>query len=291
MSKHATKKIIARAVSSMLAIPLLAACGAAGGPEPAADPAAATSGAGLEQPTIIKPERLTVCTTDSPPNIVFNEAGELEGIEIDVAKSMADELGLEAEFLEYAFAGLIPALQAQQCDVIMGSLYIKPEREEIVNFVPYLRSGTAVAVSSDNPRNITDFDNSLCGTNVAALNGATGANLIAERNDECVADDLPAIEITLVDEGVLGLQQLTAGQVDAYVDTSSIVSFYAAQSEGDIEMVGEPFGAIEIGAATLKDKTELHEALNGAFEETLDNGTYDSILADHGMESEDIRSK
>jgi polar amino acid transport system substrate-binding protein len=282
----ATARKIALALTSLvLAAVALSACAAA----TATDGSTDAPGAALQSPAVVKSDHLTVCTTDSPPNIYFDDDGELVGIEIDIANAMASELGLEPELLEYSFAGLIPALQAAQCDVIMGSLYIKPEREEIANFVPYLYSGTAVAVSSSNPREITGFDETLCGANVAALNGATGATLIAERSEECSSEGLPAVEITLVDEGVLGLQQLSAGQVDAYVDTSSIVSFYAKQSDGDFDMVGEPFGTIQIGAATLKKNEELHGALSDAFATVIEDGTYDEILAEWGMESEDIR--
>ena len=41
-------------------------------------------------------------------------------------------------FVESAFAAVIPTLQAKQCDVIMAQLYIKPEREKVVDFVPYV---------------------------------------------------------------------------------------------------------------------------------------------------------
>ena len=53
-------------------------------------------------------------------------------------------------------------------------MYIKPEREEVANFVPYLQSGSAVLVTRDNPEGITGFDDSLCGTKVIAITGATG---------------------------------------------------------------------------------------------------------------------
>ena len=244
--------------------------------------------ASLAPPTIIKEGTLSICTGDSAPNIFYDDNNELQGVEIDIANAMAKRLDLSTTLGEYAFAGLIPALQAKQCDVIMGSLYIKPEREEIANFVPYLYSGTAVAVNKENPRKITGFDDSLCGTKVVGITGATGAASAQEKSDECVAAGKDPLTITLVDEGTNALQQVLAKQADAFIDTTEIVSYYEKQSGGDLMAIGKPFGKIRIGAATLKDNTELNTALDKAFAAIVDDGTYGEILAKWGVESNDI---
>lgn len=239
-------------------------------------------------PAIIKEGKLTVCTGDTPPNIFYDENNELQGVEIDIANSLAKGLGLTAAFEEYAFSGLIPALQAKQCDVIMGSLYIKPEREEIANFVPYLYSGTGVGVSKENPEDITGFDDSLCGKNVIGITGATGGAAAEELSKKCEDDGKKALEITLVDESTNAVQQVIAGQADAFIDTSEIMAFYEKESDGSFKMVGEPSGKIRIGAATLKDNTDLNEALDAAFTATVEDGTYAAILKEWSMEANDI---
>lgn len=275
----------ALAVAAGLALSLTA-CGTSSSDE--AGSTSGSSGSDLAPPVIIKDGKLTVCTGDSPPNIFYDENNELQGVEIDIAKALAEQTDLTLELGEYAFAGLIPALQAKQCDVIMGSLYIKPEREEVANFVPYLYSGTAVAVNTENPKRVTGFDESLCGTSIVAINGATGAVAAQEKSDECAADGDKAINITLVDEGTNALQQVLAGQADAFIDTSEIVNFYAKESDGELEMAGEPFGKIQIGAATLKSNTALGERLQSAFDTLVEDGTYADILAEWGAESNDI---
>lgn len=253
-----------------------------------AAPEDSNSAAVIAPPAILSADTLKVCTGDSPPNIFYDENNELSGVEIDIANGLAKNLGLKVALEEYAFSGLIPALQAKQCDVIMGSLYIKPEREEIANFVPYLFSGTAVAVHKDNPKKISGFDDSLCGVSMVAITGATGAAMAEEKSAECKAAGEEGLEITLVDEGTNALQQVIAGQVDAFMDTSEIVSFYQQKSDGDFIMVGKPFGKIKIGAATLKDNTELNTALDTAFQAMVDDGTYEQILADWGVEANNI---
>lgn len=248
----------------------------------------ASTAAVVAPPTIIKADKLTVCTGDTPPNIFYDENNELQGVEIDLAKALADQLGIAPAFEEYAFSGLIPALQAKQCDVIMGSLYIKPEREEIANFVPYLYSGTGVGVSTEGKTNITGVNDSLCGAKVVAITGATGSNTAEELSAKCVKDGKKPLDVTLVDEASNAAQQVIAGQVEAFIDTSEIMSFYEKQSEGSFKMVGEATGKIRIGAATLKDNTELNTALDTAFDALVSDGSYLKILKQWGVEANDI---
>ena len=287
-SSRNNTRALTGAFTALIAASALALAGCSqAAPEPSSEGKAEGS-ASVAPPTIIKEGKLTVCTGDTPPNIFYDENNELQGVEIDIAKALADQLGLAPAFEEYAFSGLIPALQAKQCDVIMGSLYIKPEREEIANFVPYLYSGTGVGVNEKNPKKITGFDDSLCGANVVAITGATGGNGAEELSKKCEADGKPALEITLVDEGTSAVQQVIAGQVDAFIDTSEIMSFYEEQSGGTFRMVGEPTDKIRIGAATLKDNAELNTALDEAFKTLVDDGSYLAILEEWGVESNDI---
>lgn len=265
---------------ALISLLTLAACSSGG------DTAEGGSDGGLG---LVSDGTLTVCANlETPPNIFAEEDGTPAGVEVEIAQDMADEMGLEIEFKEYNFSGLIPALQAKQCDTIISSLYIKPEREEIASFVPYLRSGSGVAVSKENPKGITGYDDTLCGVSAIGITGATGATLLEERSAECEAAGLDPIEITLTDKAADALQQVIAGQADAFMDTSELVGYYEKQSDGEFVAAGEAVGEIEIGAASLKENTALHEALQEAFDAVVEDGRYTEILQEWGFESLDI---
>lgn len=283
--RNRIRTIVAGATIAMASAALLAGCSSS---SPSSEEGGSSGDAQVAPPIILKEGKLTVCSGDSPPNVFYDENNELQGVEIDIAGALADELGLKLALEEYDFSGLIPALQAKQCDVIMGSLYIKPEREEIANFVPYLYSGTGVGVAKENPRNVTGFDESLCGIKTIAITGATGGNGAEELSAQCEADGKPPVDLVLVNDGASAIQQVLAGQVDAFIDTSEIMSFYEQQTDGSFMMVGDPVGKIRIGAATLKDNTDLNQALDTAFQAIVDNGTYHSILEKWGVESNDV---
>ena len=227
-------------------------------------------------------------SSDTPPNAYVEEDGSNVGAEVEIAAAVAEELGLEVQYAEYAFPGRMPALQARQCDTVMSSLYIKPEREEVVDFVPYLASGSAVAVSSDSPGNITGFNDSLCGKKLLAITGATAAAEAEELSKTCTESGKKAIDLTYTDQNPNALQQVIAGQVDAYTHTTDIIGYYEKLSDGDFKRTGDPFGFVQIGAATVKGNDELHDAIDMALKNIIESGKYAEILSEWGLEDQDI---
>ena len=178
------------------------------------------------------------------------------------------------QMVQSGFAAVIPTLQARQCDVIMATLYIKPEREQVVDFVPYLYSGTAVAVSKEHPAAITGMDDSLCGKKVMVAVGTTAEALSQEQSEKCTAAGKQPVDINRNSQAAVSIQQVQNGQMDAYLDTAETIGYYITKTGAQIQFAGEPFGTIKIGAATLKGNTELHNAIQQALDEIISDGTY-----------------
>lgn len=246
---------------------------------------APTGPAKVATPAILQAGTLKVCAPNdgTPPNVYHDETGALVGSEVDLAKALATQLGLKADFVESAFSAVIPTLQAKQCDVIMAQLYIKPEREKVVDFVPYVYSGTGIAVSKQHPAGITGMDDSLCGKKVIVAIATTAEELAVAQSDKCTAAGKPAIDITRNSHADVALQQVQNGQVDAYLDTAETLGYYATKTGAQIQMAGKPFGTIKIGAATLKGDSALHDAIATALGELEANCTYAKILGDWGQ--------
>jgi polar amino acid transport system substrate-binding protein len=239
----------------------------------------------IAPPAILQAGTLKICAPNdgTPPNVYHDESGALVGAEVDLGKALASQMGLKADFVQSAFAAVIPTLQAKQCDVIMAQLYIKPERTQVVDFVPYVYSGTGISVAKDKQSDITGMDDSLCGKKVMVAVGTTAESLAQEQSDKCSAAAKPAIDINRNNHADVSLQQVQNGQVDAYIDTAETLGYYATKTGADIQMVGRPFGTIKIGAATLKGNKELHDALAAALAALESNGSYNKILDEWGM--------
>lgn len=236
-------------------------------------------------PAILEAGTLKICAPNdgTPPNVYHDESGALVGSEIDLGKALAGQLGLKPQFVESAFSAVIPTLQAKQCDVIMAQLYIKPEREKVVDFVPYVVSGTGIAVSKEHPADITGMNDSLCGKKVMVAVGTTAESLAHEQSDKCTAAGKPAVDINPNNHADVSIQQVQNGQMDAYLDTAETLGYYATKTGAQIQMAGAPFGTIDIGAATVKGNTELHNAIQQALGALEADGTYDKILGQWGQ--------
>ena len=68
------------------------------------------------------------------PWAMKDKNGELIGFEIDVARRLAADMGVEVEFVPTKWSGIIPALLTGKFDVIIGGMGIRPERNKKVNF-------------------------------------------------------------------------------------------------------------------------------------------------------------
>jgi polar amino acid transport system substrate-binding protein len=93
--------------------------------------------------------------------------GELMGFDIDLAKALAETLGVEVEYVEGAFETLTPSLQTRRTDIIMSGFYDRPARREYFDFVNYLVAGGQMfaSASRDDLVELTD----LCGKIISTV--------------------------------------------------------------------------------------------------------------------------
>jgi len=124
---------------SILAAAALAAVAGLAGPVHAQDQEVAASSV-IE--AIKQRGTLQVGLSTFVPWSMNNKDGELIGFEIDVANKLAEDMGVEVEFVPTAWDGIIPALIAGKFDVIISGMTVTPARNLTVNFsIPYAHSG------------------------------------------------------------------------------------------------------------------------------------------------------
>ena len=119
--------------------------------------------AGPVMDRIIKNGELIVGTSGAqPPMTAITKKGELIGLDIDIAKAIADALGVKIKFVSMPFAKLLPALEANQVNMVLSGMTITPKRNQKVAFVgPYYVSGKGILAVAEK---------------YAALQEATGLN-------------------------------------------------------------------------------------------------------------------
>lgn len=262
------------AIAAATAI-LLTSCSGSGG-----GTAAAAGGGSVDVPpgALTNSGQITYCSDISAPPLTYYDANQKPaGAEIELGDAIASELGVTPQWSNTAFNGIIPALQAKHCDVIVSQLYIKPEREKVVDFVPYMYASNTLVVSRNHDEGITSVTD-LCGKKAAAQTGTTVAQYLQDQSKQCTSSGKPKIDIRLFTQDSDALQQLKLGLVDCYGTTLETAAYVARQQANTFELVGKPFNRIEVGAATRKDDTALHDAFAKALAAVQKSGKYAEIL-------------
>jgi len=144
---------------SILAMAALAAVAGLAGPVRAQDQAVASASV-IE--AIKQRGTLQVGLSTFVPWSMHSKDGELIGFEIDVAKKLALDMGVEVEFVPTAWDGIIPALIAGKFDVIISGMTVTPERNLTVNFTDaYAHSGMRLIANKKHEGKLStmaDFD-------------------------------------------------------------------------------------------------------------------------------------
>lgn len=225
----------------------------------------------------------------SPPLEFFANGQQPSGSDIDLGNAIAAKLGVKAQWVNTAFAGIIPALQAGHCDAILSQLLDKPARRAIVNFVDYMNSSEAIMVRKGNPDHVTGLSG-LCGLNVAAETGTTVADDLATQSKACTASGKKAIAVQTFLRDSDALSQLGLGHVAAYGTTVESGGYDITKNAGMFELAGPAFGQIATGIATNKKNTALHDAIATAFAALQGDGTYGQIMTKWGLGPDELKS-
>lgn len=134
--------------------------------------------------------------------------GELVGFELDVGTKLAEDMGVEAEFIPTAWDGIIPALVAGKFDVIISGMTTTPQRNLTINFSdPYAYSGLTILANTEMTEGMALEDYNSSDITFAARRGATPAALIAEM--------FPEAELLLFDEDGASTQEVLNGNAHA----------------------------------------------------------------------------
>ncbi|MGZ4379451.1 MAG: transporter substrate-binding domain-containing protein, partial [Gaiellaceae bacterium] len=105
-----------------------------------------------------------------PPMESTTTAGKPVGFDIDMAAAIGKQMGGTARFVHTAFSGLLPALGAKKCDVVISGIFVTPDRTKQFPAVAYMHSHRALLVAGGNPKHITSVAG-LKGMHVAVQSG------------------------------------------------------------------------------------------------------------------------
>jgi ABC-type amino acid transport substrate-binding protein len=150
-------------------------------------------------------------TGDQPPFSMVDKEGELFGHEIELAKILANAMGVEVQFIKKPFGELLDALEKGEVDAIMSGMTMTPERNLRAAFVgPYVVSGKSILTKSSTIAALNDAEEiDRSSIKITALKGSTSekfVNTILEKTTYIGVDDYDA-----------GVKMVLDGKADALV--------------------------------------------------------------------------
>ncbi|BFM25108.1 MULTISPECIES: glutamate ABC transporter substrate-binding protein [Microbacterium] len=194
---------------------------------------------------------------------------DVEGFDADLAKMLAIYiLGKPSVEIVPPASETREALLANgTVDVVFNTYTITEQRAEQVDFAgPYLESGLAVAVRSDN-------------TDINGIDDLGGKTVIVGANTPAVTavpEKQPTANIVSFATDPQALQALTQGRGDAYVQDFTLLASHAIDDKS-IKVVGQPFTTEAYGIGLKKDDAQFKSFINDWLTKIQDDGSWAKI--------------
>ena len=247
-------------IASSAALLVLAGCGGQSG----------SDDAGSDGPAALSDGTLVVATEGTYRPFSYHEEGDgdLTGYDVEVARAVADKLGVDVTFEETQWDAIFAGLDAGRFETIANQVSITDERKEKYVFSsPYTVSPGVIVVPEDDD-SITSFDD---------LDGKTTAQSLTSNWYELAQESGATVEP--VEGWAQAVTLIEQGRVDATInDKLTFLDYEVEQGDTGLKIAAETEEAGESAFVFTSENEDLAEAISGALDELREEG----VLADLG---------
>ena len=210
----------------------------------------------LEQ--VMAKNKLRIGFSTFVPWAMKDKTGGYTGYEIEVARQLATDMGVEPVFIPTKWSGIIPALLTGKFDIIIGGMGITPARNLKVNFSkPYEFSGMSIVANSKvaaGKVNLNDFNHE--DVTIVARIGTTAASAAKKY--------LPKAKLRLFDDEGQALQEVLNKRAAAMISSQPFPEFQTLKyaTKLFLPLAGKTFTKEPIGFAIQKGDADFLNFLN-----------------------------
>lgn len=206
------------------------------------------------------------------PFEMTNKKGEIVGFDVDMAKRMAQAMGVKLELVSTAWDGIIPALITKKFDIIMSGMTLTQERNLKISFAdPYIVIGQSILIDKKLAGEVKSYkDLNDKKYKVASKLGTTG-----EQATKRMIPNATYISFETEQEGVMDLLN---GKIDAFVyDLPFNAIAFAEKGQAKLLLLDEPFTYEPLAWAVNRGNADFINWLNNFLVQAKNDGTYDKI--------------
>ena len=202
-----------------------------------------------------------------PPYEMTNDAGEFEGIDVEMAGEIAKRLGLELEIDDMDFDSALLAVQQGKSDIAMAGITVSEDRLLVMDFSDSYANGVQVIIVPEDSdiASPDDLEGKLIGTQRAT----TG-------NIYCV-DEYGEDAVITYDNGLTAVQALTNGQLDCVIIDNAPAQSFVEANPG-LTILDTAFAEEDYAIGVAKGNTQLLDAINSILAEMEADGTTQAIV-------------
>ncbi|MDR7127362.1 transporter substrate-binding domain-containing protein [Pseudotabrizicola sp. 4114] len=241
---------------------------------------AATSAAAMaDTPSFVKDGKLTICTSgDFPPMQFYQNPGDTDmvGYEVDLVHAFAEHWGVGTDFVVGDFAGLLPSLAAERCDMVASGMSLTQERLEIYDGIGHMNTYVVMVVPAADTTTTTPED--LSGKILAIEGGTTYEDRAKNLNDTLATAGKPLVDVQTYPGAARVFEQILIGRAAATITQDTTAAFRETQLPGQLAI---PFTYPEVETYAIyirKDAADL-AALKEGFSSLKDSGKLAEIVA------------
>jgi polar amino acid transport system substrate-binding protein len=199
----------------------------------------------------------------------------LTGFDVDLGEAVARKLGVKVQWQETAFEQMLPAVGTGRVDAIVSGMSDLASRHDAASFVDYLRSGPQFFALAGRAAEFADMQ-ALCGKAVGASRRTSFPKEIGDWSAAHCGDK--AIAFVGTEGSADARTQLRQGRIDAAVQGNETLSYVMGQEPNAYALIGAPIGAQLTGIAVAKDDAALQNAIAGAIDGLIADGSYKALL-------------
>lgn len=206
-----------------------------------------------------------------PPYEMIADDGSFQGIDVEVAAAIAEKLGLELVVDDMDFDSALLAAQNGQSDMVMAGVTVNEDRLAVMDFTDSYATGVQVVIVKEG----SDVTMDNLGEKLIGCQAATTGYIYASAPVE--EDGYGEDHVVAYDSGAMAVEALKGGQVDCVIIDNAPAQAFVEANEGLTILEGE-WVTENYAIGVKKGNTAFLEAVNGALNELIEDGTVQKII-------------
>lgn len=213
-----------------------------------------------------------VCNAEFNP-FEYKEGDEITGIDIDISKAVADDLGVKLEIQDIDFAACIPSVKTGKADFSASGFTVTEDRKKNVDFSDtYFEASQNILVAKDSTiAKAADLNDKVVGVQ----QGTTGDTYCTNEDG---SSEVKVKEVKRYNKFTDAVADLVAGRLDAVVVDNFPAKILAEKNADTVKLLDEPLTEEEYAIVVPKD-SNLKDEINKVLKQKKEDGSLDEIFA------------